>query len=560
MLDGLVLGRLLGRLPIGVVSIGPTLAIDYLNPAALAYLGSGAAGELLPDPWPIFSLRKFAGRLFSGSTPPRRVVETDSGRLLELDGIPAESGPTALLLMQDVTARERRSRAEREFVTNAAHELRTPIAAIAGAIEVLQGGAKEQPADRDLFLGHIERESSRLGRLAAALLLLARIQTGHRVTTLGVVEVRPLLEDVVRQLEPHDGVEVQISCEPGLSVLADRDLLSQAVLNVAANAARHTKEGEIELACRDLGRACEIEVRDTGPGITDLDRERVFDRFFRGRGPKGSGSGLGLAITREIMRALSGTIELDSTVGVRHAGAAATACSAAGEDMTARILVLEDEPALADTVSYALRGEGYDVETVDDGDHAMTVARERPFDVLVLDVMLPGLSGLEVCRQLRGESAVPILMLTARDSEVDRVLGLEAGADDYLTKPFSMSELLARIRAILRRRRLDAEEGHPAREIGGLRLDLERYEATVDGDPVHLTQSELKLVAFLAREPGCVYSRRQIMQHLWDSDYIGDERAADLHVSNIRRKIERDAERPERLVTVRGAGYKLNGV
>ena len=394
LLDGLVLGRLLGRLPIGVVSIGPTLAIDYLNPAALAYLGSGGVGELLPDPWPIFSLRKFAGRLFSGSTPPRRVVETDSGHLLELDGIPAESGPTALLLMQDVTARERRSRAEREFVTNAAHELRTPIAAIAGAIEVLQGGAKEQPADRDLFLGHLERESSRLGRLAAALLLLARIQTGHRVTTLGVVEVRPLLEDVVRQLEPHDGVEVQISCEPGLSVLADRDLLSQAVLNVAANAARHTKEGEIELACRDLGRACEIEVRDTGPGITDLDRERVFDRFFRGRGPNGSGSGLGLAISREIMRALSGTIELDSTVGLRHAGAAATACSAAGEDMTARILVLEDEPALADTVSYALRGEGYEVETVDDGEHAhRRVARARAFDVLVLDLMLPGLSG-----------------------------------------------------------------------------------------------------------------------------------------------------------------------
>jgi two-component system response regulator RegX3 len=228
--------------------------------------------------------------------------------------------------------------------------------------------------------------------------------------------------------------------------------------------------------------------------------------------------------------------------------------------VSARILVLEDEPALADTVSYALRSEGYEVETVDNGEHAITVARARPFDVLVLDVMLPGVSGLEVCRQLRGESAVPILMLTARDSEVDRVLGLEAGADDYLTKPFSMSELLARIRAILRRRRLDAEEAHPGREIGGLCLDLERYEATVDGDPVHLTQSELKLVAFLAREPGRVYSRRQIMQHLWDSDYIGDERAADLHVSNIRRKIERDPERPERLVTVRGAGYKLNGM
>jgi two-component system response regulator RegX3 len=171
--------------------------------------------------------------------------------------------------------------------------------------------------------------------------------------------------------------------------------------------------------------------------------------------------------------------------------------------------------------------------------------------------MLPGVSGVEVCRRLRDESAVPILMLTARDSEVDRVLGLEAGADDYVTKPFSMSELLARVRAILRRRELDTRTTAATRRVGGLDLDLERYEAAIDGEPVRLTQSELKLLALLAREPGRVYSRREIMQHLWESNYVGDERAADLHVSNIRRKIERDPDNPERLVTVRGAGYKL---
>jgi DNA-binding response OmpR family regulator len=149
-------------------------------------------------------------------------------------------------------------------------------------------------------------------------------------------------------------------------------------------------------------------------------------------------------------------------------------------------------------------------------------------------------------------------MLTAKDAEADRVLGLEAGADDYVTKPFSMTELLARVRALLRRRRLDSQAGAMAVwGVGDLRLDLERYEASVGGRPVHLTRSELKLLALLAREPGRVFSRRQIMQHLWESDYVGDERAADLHVSNIRRKIERDPDRPERLVTVRGVGYKL---
>ena len=228
--------------------------------------------------------------------------------------------------------------------------------------------------------------------------------------------------------------------------------------------------------------------------------------------------------------------------------------------MSPRILVVEDEPALADAVSYALRGDGHLVESVDDGERALEEAASKPYDVMVLDVMLPGVSGIEVCRRLRAGSAVPILMLTARDTEVDRVLGLEAGADDYITKPFSMSELLARVRAILRRRELDAREAHPTRQVGGLRLDLERYEASVEGEPVQLTQSELKLLALLARDPGRVYSRREIMQHLWESQYIGDARAADLHVSNIRRKIERDPENPERLVTVRGAGYKLVAV
>ena len=228
--------------------------------------------------------------------------------------------------------------------------------------------------------------------------------------------------------------------------------------------------------------------------------------------------------------------------------------------MSPRILVVEDEPALADAVTYALRGDGHEVEAVGDGERALDEARGRPYDLLVLDLMLPGVSGVEVCRRLRHESPVPILMLTARDAEVDRVIGLEAGADDYVTKPFAMTELLARVRAILRRRELDRHEAHPIRKVGGLSLDLERYEAAVDGAPVQLTRSELKLLALLSTDPGRVFSRREIMQHLWESEYIGDARAADLHVSNIRRKIERDPDEPERLLTVRGAGYKLVAV
>jgi two-component system response regulator RegX3 len=228
--------------------------------------------------------------------------------------------------------------------------------------------------------------------------------------------------------------------------------------------------------------------------------------------------------------------------------------------MSVRILVVEDEPALADSLEYALRSEGHAVDQVADGKEAVSLVKERRYDLLLLDLMLPGLSGIEVCRRVRQDETIPILILTAKESEADRVLGLESGADDYVVKPFSMNELLARVRAILRRRELDGPGPRRELQLGGLRLDFSRHEAAVDGEPVRLTSSELRLLALLAEKPGRVFSRREIMQHLWDSEYIGDQRAADLHISNIRRKIERDYARPERLVTVRGAGYKLVAV
>ena len=228
--------------------------------------------------------------------------------------------------------------------------------------------------------------------------------------------------------------------------------------------------------------------------------------------------------------------------------------------MTERILVVDDEAAIRETVGYALRGEGYEVSDAADGEEALEAARSNGFDVLILDLMLPKLSGVEVCRRLRAESDVPILLLTAKDAEVDRVLGLEAGADDYVTKPFSMAELVSRVRAILRRRQLDRSSGALVHRVGGLTLDLVRYGAQVDDRAVNLTRSEFKLLALLAGEPERVFSRREIMQHLWESSYVGDQRACDIHVSNIRRKIERDPARPERLLTVRGVGYRLVAV
>ena len=223
-----------------------------------------------------------------------------------------------------------------------------------------------------------------------------------------------------------------------------------------------------------------------------------------------------------------------------------------------KILLVDDDPGVLDVVAFMLRREGFDVDEERDGNAALEKARTDAFDIVILDIMLPGMSGTDVCRALRAESDVPILMLTARDAEIDRVLGLELGADDYVTKPFSTAELLSRVRAILRRRELDrATGGATVRKLGGLQIDLGRHEVSVDGDRVHLTLSEFKVLSLLAEQPERIVSRRELMQHLWASEHVGDEHACEVHISNLRRKIEKDPTQPERLVTVRGMGYKL---
>jgi DNA-binding response OmpR family regulator len=226
--------------------------------------------------------------------------------------------------------------------------------------------------------------------------------------------------------------------------------------------------------------------------------------------------------------------------------------------MSGRILVVEDEAAISDAVAYALREAGYDVEAVDDGVRGLEEARSRQFDLMILDLLLPGMPGLDVCKTLREEhSDLPIVMLTARDAELERVEGLDTGADDYVTKPFSMAELVSRVRSLLRRRRLDRSGPGAVKTVGGLRLDVTRHTATVDGKPLLLTRSEFRLVALLASEPGKAFTREELVRHLWESDFVGDMRAIDVHVSNLRRKLETDPRRPRRLLTVRGVGYKL---
>ena len=238
--------------------------------------------------------------------------------------------------------------------------------------------------------------------------------------------------------------------------------------------------------------------------------------------------------------------------------------------MSEKILVVDDEISLQETLEYNLKKQGYEVETAGDGAEAIEMARKIEPDLIILDIMLPGLDGFEVCRILRKEMSTPVLMLTARDDEIDRVVGLEVGADDYLAKPFSMRELIARVKAMLRRVRLIRDEisqdtdtdqrlKYGVLTFDNLIIDMSRREIKVDDDVVPFKPKEYELLTFFAQHQGQVLSRELILERVWGWDFIGDSRTVDVHVRWLREKIERDPANPCRIITVRGAGYRFEG-
>jgi len=222
-----------------------------------------------------------------------------------------------------------------------------------------------------------------------------------------------------------------------------------------------------------------------------------------------------------------------------------------------RVLVVEDEESFSDALSYMLRKEGYEVDIAETGPAALETYDRHGADIVLLDLMLPGLSGTEVCKALRGRGAVPIIMLTAKDAEIDKVVGLELGADDYVTKPYSARELLARMKAVLRRGQDSELVDEAALEAGPVRMDVERHTVSVNGDAVSMPLKEFDLLEILLRNSGRVLTRGQLIDRVWGSDYVGDTKTLDVHVKRLRAKVEPDPARPRHLMTVRGLGYKF---
>jgi len=309
------LERLLEQLEEGVIGIDRDLVIRFANGRARESFGQQVwPGKRLPELWSELSLHEFGRQLFRQDAAVAEArVDTDDSRVISVVGIPARTSELALIVLADITEKERRERAEREFVANASHELRTPVSAIMSAVEALQAGAAETPADRDRFIDLIARQAGRLGRLTRSLLILARAQTREEPIQLEPVSLRPLFDEIVAS-SAVGSVAVRVDCPDDVIALAQRDVAEQVLSNLLGNALKHSTE-VVVLSARTDDDMVVIEVSDSGPGIPRTAEERIFDRFYTGGNGRREGFGLGLAIVREAVRALGGSVEIESEPG-----------------------------------------------------------------------------------------------------------------------------------------------------------------------------------------------------------------------------------------------------
>ena len=575
------------------VVLDPSDEVVLANPAA-RQMGVVRGGRVVVD-----ELRRLARSARRDGEPRHAVVDTPRGRLgrepiaVSVQVAPLmESGYVALML-DDVTEQRRLDAVRRDFVANVSHELKTPVGALTLLAEAVQDAADDPEAIRR-FAGRMQHEGNRLGRLVAELIELSRLQGAEPLPPPAIVEVDDVVAEAVdrtRLAAESAGITVVAGGERRLTVRGSESQLVTALVNLVDNAVAYSPVGtRVAVGTRRRDGQVEISVSDQGIGIAEggprarlrallpvrpgalagdrRHRARAGDRQARRHQPRRRGLGL----ERGGLRARPSPCgcrrrRADPATRpprpARPGGGAAGAPADQGpprrqeRDRVTRVLVVEDEESFSEALSYMLRREGFEVAVAATGPDALSQFDRAGADLVLLDLMLPGLSGTEVCRTLRQRSNVPVIMLTARDSEIDKVVGLELGADDYVTKPFSSRELVARIRAVLRRRGEPEDQAPAALEAGPVRMDVDRHVVTVNGGTVPMPLKEFDLLELLLRNAGRVLTRGQLIDRVWGADYVGDTKTLDVHVKRLRAKIEPDPANPRHLVTVRGLGYKF---
>lgn len=482
-----------------------------------------------------------------------------------------------IAVFQDLRQLREVERLKSDFVALVSHELRTPLTAIKGCTEtLLRGGAADEARVRE-FLEIIDTQGDRLQELIDNLLSLSQVEAGALRLRRTLVTLPPVIQEVLRQQrERAEGVRIQADVPSDLpTVSVDPRRLEQILHNLLDNARRFSPEGGVITltTIHQEGMIC-FTVRDQGPGIPIAEHARVFERFYQVAQPGMAytgGSGLGLTICKALVEAHGGQIGVNDASGggaelwftlpafVQHrADLPQIERRSRQQPGQTHVLVIDDDLALRRVLDRGLADAGYTVQTVLESQAALDVITKQPPDIVLLDLMLPGVDGFELCQQLREWTNVPIIMLTARAAEQDIVRGLQLGADDYLTKPFRLHELVARIEAVLRR---TAPEGMPGGisliQIEHLAVDLAQRRVTVRGTAVRLTPTEYGILAFLALHAGQVLTHDQILKAVWGDSYGVENNYLWVHMAHLRQKIEEDPKQPRYILTERGIGYRL---
>lgn len=486
-----------------------------------------------------------------------------------------ELGKLAQDFNQLASTLEKNQQMRRDFMADISHELRTPLAVLRGELEAIQDGVRKFTPET---VASLQAEVSTLTKLVDDLHQLSMSDEGALAYQKAPVDLIPLLEvagGAFRERFASRGLKLQFSLPDSITVFGDRDRLMQLFNNLLENSLRYTDSGgSLKISAEQHDKTVRLTFADSAPGVSDDQLQKLFERFYRTEGSRNrasGGSGLGLAICLNIVEAHNGRIiaahspfgGVSITVRGKHysrvtAGTGFTERSMTElpiDENTPRILIVEDEPKLGQLLIDYLRAASYAPTLISHGDQVLPYVRQTPPDLILLDLMLPGTDGLTLCREIRRFSDIPIVMVTAKIEEIDRLLGLEIGADDYICKPYSPREVVARVKTILRRCKPQRELQQQDAE-SPLIIDEGRFQASWRGKMLDLTPAEFRLLKTLSHEPGKVFSREQLLNHLYDDYRVVTDRTIDSHIKNLRRKLESlDAEQSF-IRAVYGVGYR----
>ena len=482
-----------------------------------------------------------------------------------------------LRLKESLDEKFEHEKKNRELISNISHDLKTPITAVKGYVEGIMDGVADTPEKMDKYIKTIYNKANDMDRLINELTTYSGIDNNRIPYNFHRINVAEYFGDCVEEVGLDlESKNIQLNyedlVEPSTQIIADPEQLKRVINNIIGNSVKYLdkEQGIIDIRILDEVDSIRVEIEDNGKGIAAKDLPNIFERFYRtdaSRNSSQGGSGIGLSIVKKIVEDHGGYIWATSK---ENEGTCmhfvirkwlSESEKAEGKDReVSKILIVEDEEAIADLEKDYLELSDFEVTIENTGDKGLEAALSGNYDLVILDLMLPGVDGFEVCKQIREEKDIPIIMVSAKKDDIDKIRGLGLGADDYMTKPFSPSELVARVKAHMAR--YDRLVGSNQKvndiiEIRGLKIDKTARRVYVDGEERVFTTKEFDLLTFLAENPNHVYSKEELFREIWDMDSIGDIATVTVHIKKIREKIEFDTAKPQYIETIWGIGYRF---